>query len=160
MDLLAVMGNGFDTDKPETVGEGVDIVVVTELEGIIKETGPVSQQQNIELYRGDNRTFEVTVKDDDGNAVNITGASIKFSVKERISDSGYKFQKSSAQASEITITDAANGVYEVYLVPDDTQTLDIGSYEYDSQLTTSTGKVYTVVRGEFTILAEITRPVA
>lgn len=37
MDLLAEMSSGFDTDKPETVGEGADIIVVTELEGEIEE---------------------------------------------------------------------------------------------------------------------------
>ena len=114
--------------------------------------------QNVEIYRGDNRTFKVTCKDGAGVAVDIAGATIKFSVKEKIGDAGYKIEKSNAQASEIDITDAANGVYEIYLLPADTQNLDIGSYEYDSQLTTAVGKVYTTVRGEFTILAEISRP--
>lgn len=114
--------------------------------------------QNVEIYRGDNRTFKVTVKDGDGNAVNIAGASIVFSVKEKISDAAYIIQKSSSVGSEITITDAANGIYEVYLLPADSQNLDIRTYEYDSELTTSTGKIYTVVRGEFTVYAEITRP--
>ena len=114
--------------------------------------------QNIEIYRGDDRTFKVVCKDENDAVVNITGAAIKFSVKEKISDATYKVEKSSAQASEISITDGSNGEYEIYLVPADTQSLDIGSYEYDSELTTSGGKVYTVVRGEFIVLAEISRP--
>ena len=112
--------------------------------------------QNIEIYRGDNRTFKVTVKDGDGVVVDITGASIKFSVKEEISDTSYVIQKT--VGSGINITDAANGEYEVYIVPADTQNLDTKVYEYDSELTTSAPKVYTVVRGEFTVQAEITRP--
>ena len=119
-------------------------------------------KQDVEIYRGDNRTFKVTVKDGDGNAVNITGASIIFSVKEKIGDTGYNFQKKNTAAgggdSQIKITDAVNGIYEVYIVPTDTQTLDIGNYEYDSELTTATSKVYTVVRGELNIMDEITRP--
>lgn len=114
--------------------------------------------QNVEIYRGDNRTFQVTVKDGDGVAVDITGAAIKFSVKEEISDTDYEIQKT--VGSGITITDAANGIYEVYLLPADTQNMGVGIYEYDSELTTAGGNVYTVVRGEFTVQAEITRPVS
>lgn len=113
-------------------------------------------QQNIEIYRGDNRTFLVAVKDGDGAVVDITGASIKFSVKEEISDTDYVIQKT--VGSGITITGAANGIYEVYLVPADTQNIDVGVYEYDSELTTAAGNVYTLIRGEFTVQAEITRP--
>lgn len=113
---------------------------------------------NIEIYRGDNRTFKVTVTDGAGGAVDITGATIIFSVKEDISDTDYEIQKTSAQGSEITITDAGNGIYEVYLIPADTQNMDLGVYEYDSQLTTSASKVYTTVRGEFTVQGDVTRP--
>jgi hypothetical protein len=115
-------------------------------------------ERNVELYRGDNRTFKVTCKDGEGAVVNITGATIKFSVKEKIGDTTCKIEKSSAVATEINITDAVNGEYEIYLLPADTQNLDIGSYEYDSELTTTTGKVYTTVRGEFNVLADVTRP--
>lgn len=114
--------------------------------------------QNIEIYRGDDRTFKVIVKDEDDAVINITGAAIRFSVKEKISDVAYEIEKSRAVGAEIAITDAANGEYEIFLVPADTQDMDVGSYEYDSELTTSGGKVYTVVRGEFVVLAEISRP--
>ena len=118
--------------------------------------------RNIEIYRGDKRTFKVVCKDEIGAVVNIAGASIRFSAKERVSDVTYKMEKKNAAAggadSQINITDGVNGEYEIYLVPADTQSLDIGSYEYDSELTTSGGDPYTVVRGEFVVLSEISRP--
>jgi hypothetical protein len=95
--------------------------------------------------------------DGDDNPVSLAGGSAKFSVKKRLSDSQAKFEKSSAVSSEILITDPGNGIYEVYLVPSDTQDLEEGVYEYDSEVTTVTGKVYTVVRGKFVVLGETTR---
>jgi len=37
MDLLGAMSDGFDTDKPESLGSGTDIVEVTGLIGTITE---------------------------------------------------------------------------------------------------------------------------
>lgn len=114
--------------------------------------------QNIEIYRGDNRTLKVTIKGADGVVVDITNATIKFTVKKNVADEENKIQKTTNSASQISITDAANGEYEIYLLPADTQDMDVDNYEYDSELITAAGKVYTVVRGEFSILAEVTRP--
>lgn len=164
MDGLAVISNGLNTDCQPGSIQYIPVIVesltgeITIISNLIGSIEGLMANQNIELYRGDSRTFKVTVKDENGNAVDITGASIKFSVKERIGDASYVFQKTSAQSSEITITDAANGEYEVYIVPANTQNLDIVSYQYDSELIVATGEVYTIVRGEFTVLAEITRP--
>ena len=155
MDLPGIMSGGFGTDKQGNGGGGgTDIVYVTELKGTIEGLGT---SQIIKIYRGDNRTLKVSVMDGDDAPVSLAGGTAKFSVKKRLSNDQAKIDKSSGVGSEILITDPANGVYEIYLIPSDTQDLEEGVYEYDSEITTVTGKVYTVVRGKFVIQGEITR---
>lgn len=157
MDLLSSMSSGFDTDASRVPGGGVQVVVVTELDGIITEEGPVAQRQNVEIYRGDNRTFKIIAKDADGAVVNITGATAIFSVKKKLIDAAYIFQKTTANPAQISITEPTDGELEVYILPADTQEETPGDYEYDCQLTTS-GNVYTIVIGRFKIHSEVTRP--
>lgn len=118
----------------------------------------VNADGNISLYRGDSKTLEVAVTDKNGGPVDITGASLLFSAKEKLSDTAYVIQKDSVNAVEILITDAAGGVFQVYLIPADTQTQDIGLYYYDIQLTTSAGKVYTIKQATIKLLEDVTRP--
>jgi len=153
VDILGIMSNGFDNDKQVAIGSGTDIVYVTALKGVIEGAGT---QQIIKVYRGDSRTLKVSVKDENDVPVSIAGASARFSVKKRLSDGQSKIEKTSSLGSEILITDPANGEYEVYLTPPDTQDLEEGVYEYDSEITTVTGKVYTVTRGKFVVFGETT----
>ncbi len=153
MDLLRIMSGGFDTDKQSGGGGGTDIVYVTELKGTIEGLGT---NQIVRIYRGDNRTLKVSVVDGNDAPVSLAGVTVKYSVKIRLIENQAKIDKSSGVGSEILITNPANGVYEVYLIPSDTQDLEEGVYEYDSEITTVTGKVYTVVRGKFVVLVEIT----
>ena len=154
MDLLRIMSGGFGTDKQGGGAGGTDIIYVTKLKGTIEGLGT---SQIIKIYRGDNRTLKVSVVDENDAPVSLAGGAAKFSVKKWLSDNQAKIDKSSGVSSEILITDPANGVYEVYLIPSDTQDLEEGVYEYDSEITTVTGKVYTVVRGKFVVLGETTR---
>jgi hypothetical protein len=113
--------------------------------------------QEIEIYRGDNKTYEVTVVDADGAAFNLTGARIVFSVKSTTNDATYKFQLTSDTITEIEITDAVGGIFKVYLVPDNTNLLRPSKYVYDIEVQI-TGKIYTIIKDDFQIRAEVTRP--
>jgi hypothetical protein len=91
--------------------------------------------------------------------VDLTGATIKFTVKKKATDpdSEAVIAKSSANAAEINITDAAGGKAEIYLVPADTKDINAMSYVYDVELTTSTGKVYTLVKATLRVLEDVTK---
>ena len=78
-----------------------------------------------------------------------------FSVRNRANDVGHVFQKTSDIDSEIIITDALRGEYNVYIVPDDTRDLKEQLYAYDSELIDLAGKVYTVMTGGFNLSTEI-----
>lgn len=110
-----------------------------------------------EMYRGDNKTFQVTIKDSTGTAVNISGAGLKFTVKEAANDPSFKIQKTSASATEIDLTDPTNGIAEIYLVPDDTRNLKAGAYQYDVEYTDTSSKIYTVIKDTLTLLDDVTR---
>ncbi|MFQ5647323.1 MAG: BppU family phage baseplate upper protein [bacterium] len=114
--------------------------------------------KEINLYRGDDRTLEISVTDSQGQPVDLTGSSLKFSVKQSSSDVAYLVQKSSDFSSEISITDPIGGVFQIYLVPGDSNGLTPGAYQYDIELTSSAGKIYTVLRSELTVMDDITRP--
>ena len=115
---------------------------------------------DIEIYRGDNKTWEITVKDVSGEVVDITGAEIIMSVKKNVSDVSYLIQRKNLAAGgdsgQIEIIDAENGVFNLHLVPENTNNLRPSKYTYDIQATIS-GKVYTILFGGFGVLGDITR---
>lgn len=108
----------------------------------------------IEIYRGDNRTLEVRVTDSADQPVDLTGASIRFTVRKGV-DKEVLIEKTSSDPAQAKITDATGGVLEVYLVPADTKKLKPGGYVFDVEVTLSNGKVYTVVFGNFVLNGDV-----
>jgi len=140
-----------------------EIEAIDELEGTLSEDCNMTTSANITMYRGDNRTERVTVKDGDGVALPITGAKVWFTVKEDLddADSAAVFQRKNTAAggsdTEILITDGVNGVVEIYIVPANTSSLENGKFEFDVQVQLATGKTHTVTRGDFILLADVTK---
>lgn len=118
----------------------------------------------MDIYRGDHRTLELTVRDANG-AANLGGTSIWFTLKRDINDPDSKAvitKKNTAAGggdAQIKITDAPNGKAEIYIVPDDTNNLNPPAYplHFDVQVKTVGGEVYTVLKGTMNILADVTR---
>jgi len=107
----------------------------------------------IVMYRGDDRTVQLTVKKTDGTAFDLTGSTVTMYVKRRITD-----KDSEAVITKTgTLTDATNGVVEFYLTPSDTEDLtelaDNHPYPVDFQVVTDAGKKYTVLRTQFVLLS-------
>ncbi len=102
----------------------------------------------------------VIVKDEDGELVPLTGAEIRFSVKAKIDDADYTFQRSNSGAggNDTEIKIIADGEYEVYLVSANTQNITPRSYKYDSEVILPDGNNKTPVWGKLTIKADVTRP--
>ena len=109
------------------------------------------------MYRGDDKTFQLTVKDSDDVAVDITGATLNFSLKRDPNETSSLVTKSTDTVTEIDLTDPTNGIAEIYLVPSDTRDLSAGTYVYDVQITTSTGKIHTLVRANLILLDDVTQ---
>jgi hypothetical protein len=110
--------------------------------------------QTIVLYRGNDRTVQITVKKSDATAYDLTGCTIKMYVKKKPTD----LDAEAIITKTGTLTDAANGVAEFYLVPADTndatELKDNTPYPVDFEVTTAAGKAYTVLRTSFVILTK------
>lgn len=105
--------------------------------------------QNIEMYSGDSYDLEVTVTDENGAIVNISGASITWSLYKSVASPTLVSKGTST--SGITITDAVNGKFTVSLVPADTQKL-AGTYEHSAKLTDIRSYTSTIFVGTATII--------
>ena len=98
---------------------------------------------NFVMTAGDDKTLVVTVKDANGTAVNITGASIKWQCARSF---GKASDISKTTSSGISITDGANGVFTVTLTAANTESLR-GNFYHEAQLTDSGGAISTVLFG-------------
>ena len=110
-------------------------------------------KMQLSIFKGNDKTFEVHIRDETGRNFNLDGAEIIFMVKKTIKDEDKDavITKSSADADEIVITNPVGGLCEVYLVPDDTKNLPVKTYVYEVRAITGNGEVYTVVLDEFVI---------
>jgi hypothetical protein len=110
----------------------------------------------ISVYRGSTKTLVLTVRDQAGTAVNLTGAAIFFTVKNDADETLPVISKSTAVVTQIAITNPTLGVAQIYLVPSDTQNLDTRQYEYDIWVVLSTNNRHCVLRNVLTVEASIT----
>lgn len=99
-------------------------------------------EQDFELFAGDDFILEFTVTDEDGTALNITGASISWVVWD-----GSTAVLTKTTASGISITDAAAGEFRVTLAPADTYTLEPKAYAHGANVSIEAGAYMTVATG-------------
>ena len=85
------------------------------------------------------------------NAIDVTGASVKIDFKETID--GSAVLTFSTTNGLITIADGENGIIDI---EPSVITLDEGTYIYDMQITFTDGTVKTYLKGDWTILPDIT----
>lgn len=104
--------------------------------------------QNFDLHAGDEDTLAITITNEAGAAINITGAALRFGMARRLSDPAPLVEKS--DGAGITITDGPNGQCEIALAKADTVKLS-GSYAYEIEAIPSGGKDKTVLNGTIEI---------
>ncbi len=113
-----------------------------------------SSGRTITLIRGDSRNIQVTVKDSSGNAIDITGGTVFFTVnalEEPDDDTGAVITK------DVTShTDALSGVSTIELTSDDTD-VEPGEYWYDVQFVSTSGSVSSREKGKLLVVSDITR---
>jgi len=145
-----------------TTGSGhVDAMLgkVTTLVGqpLIAPGAVAGTGQDVARYRGDTVPIAFELGRD------ITGASLRFTVKRRATDpqSAALIAKSSGSGSQIVITDPATGKFAVKLLAADTASLlpdgRRAAFLYDVEMTLG-GAVETVAAGAFVLLPDVTTP--
>lgn len=111
----------------------------------------------IEVPRGASKTFRITVKDQNGVVVDITGSTLIFTVKRNIGDRDPVIQKKTSNPTEGAVTIPTIGEAEFYLLAGDTVTLDPRAYAFDVWITLSTGKRYQIIApSDFTVVRAVT----
>ncbi len=106
---------------------------------------------DLQIYRGDDKTWEVTFKDGDGVAINITGWTVYFTVKEKDSDTDANAKISKTITSHVNPT---GGITDIILVPTDTSSLK-GNYYYDIRIKKGSGEKITVLVGTLEVLKNV-----
>jgi hypothetical protein len=104
---------------------------------------------NITHIRGDTFSRSIQFSGTTG-PIDITGSVIRFSVKKRETDSSPIIQEI------LNISDPTQGIVQCIVPASVMKTLDPGSYIYDMEWTDSNGNVKTVMRGNLTIIYDVT----
>ena len=108
----------------------------------------ITQPKNtIRIIRGTSKTLELSVIDEEGDAVDLAGARVIMSVKRTLDEKAPLFAKDSAKGSaQVEIQSPTKaGKADIYLLPSDTHTLDVGDYLFDVWVILSSGKRYAVI---------------
>lgn len=110
----------------------------------------------LSVYRGDDKDWNLTFKNSNGVAINLTGSKIFFTVKKNRSDADSVALIKKDVASHV---DAVGGLSKISLTHSDTA-VDVGIYFFDIQLVDGAGNVATVVAGTFVVTQDVTVRVA
>ena len=108
----------------------------------------MAQNQLLEMFRGENRTFSLAARDYANNPSNLTGKTVTW----KIAFPPYEPDWPEAIFTKTgTVTDAANGLFTVAVVPADTFYLSEGNYTHQAYTTDTSGSVSLVTEGLFHI---------
>jgi hypothetical protein len=113
----------------------------------------------VELFTGDSKAFMVNVVDDNGNAIDLTGASVIW----QLAANNWKSDptamallvKDSTNAGEILL---AAGSFTVNIASGDTAGMTEGTYYQEAQVTLSDGTVGTPLTGTVKIKPNLIAP--
>jgi hypothetical protein len=110
-----------------------------------------SSQADLCWTRGDSGRLDVSVKDADGAAHNLTGATLFLTVKSALTDA----DSAAVIRKEVTSHDsAAGGLSHFDLLTTDNATA--GTRYYDVQIKGADNKVYTLFGGLWKVLSDVT----
>jgi hypothetical protein len=110
-----------------------------------------SSQADLCWTRGDSGRLDVSVKDADGAAYNLTGSTLFLTVKNELTDA----DSAAVIRKEVTShSNAAGGISHFDLLTTDNATA--GTRYYDVQVKDSTNKIYTLFGGLWKVLSDVT----
>ncbi len=116
--------------------------------------------KRLSLTRGDSQKYTLTLKDgSSGTAFCLKNWVVYFTLKTNyaLPDSKASLQKIVSTFSDTT--SGTTGIAEVEIVPADTKDLTPGEYDYDFAVVTSANKHYTIMKGKFDLLYDVTQTV-
>jgi hypothetical protein len=119
--------------------------------------GGANVAEEIEIFRGDDKTFNLTVQDDGGSAVDLTNGVVRFTVRTDFNSKNKLIEKDSESIGGIVITDPTGGKADIQIDSANTRNPNmLGEYVYDVEVELSTGKKSTVIQSSFTVKGDVT----
>jgi len=106
----------------------------------------------LNIYKRDDVTINLTVKDSDGVAIDITGYKFWLTAKSNPTDSD---ADAAIQKTVTSHSDPTNGITAIVLTKTDTD-IDVGTYAYDIQMRDTNDKITTLVKDDLIIKQDIT----
>lgn len=105
---------------------------------------------DITRYRGDTKSFRVVITDN-GEPIDLTACTVKLTVNSNLNPTD-----SSTQLFQLTgtFTDPTNGI-AVFSIGSNAD--HVGYFFFDIQVTDNIGETFTVTKGAFTMLQDITK---
>lgn len=107
----------------------------------------IPKQKNLTVYRGDAWAIQLAVKDN-GSVVDLTGIPILSQVKRDTNKTTPYLIQLRVEREDV------DGIFVLYLTPEDTANLDSGTYKYDVQVGNST-----LIYGDFLIMPDVSRAI-
>ena len=102
------------------------------------------------LRQGQDATLTVTVTDTAGDAVDLTGASVRFVMGRNYTDSFAVDSNASPQSATATVSNGSGGIITV-LISDTVMDDLIGDYLYEVKVTDASGNESVVTEGTITV---------
>lgn len=107
---------------------------------------------NLIIDQGANFSSDITVKDANGNAFNLTGYTAEAKMAK-----GYASTRTRTTITSTIASDPTTGVVSLTLTAAQTAALDAERYVYDVEITqTSSGSVTRVIEGIITVRPNVT----
>lgn len=108
---------------------------------------------DFEFPRGDTKVFKFKLQDKNGEELSLSATDRLFlTAKKNHKSTEVIFQKTIGNGIELK----DDGYYYVTIYPDDTNSLNYGSFGYDIEIKTATGIVKTLCIGSITLTEEYT----
>lgn len=108
------------------------------------------------IFQGSTFERNMTYSDENGTAVDLTGATIRMQARKTV-DSATPLIDISTDASGITITSAVDGEFQILLTAAETTALDFKTAVYDLEVEFPSGEVRRVLEGIIEFRKEVTR---
>lgn len=109
--------------------------------------------QNFELVSGNDKTLRFTALDEFDAIINLNGATIVWAFAN--SEKAKAPLITYTSPTNVTITDADNGLFEVAIQSADTEDLKGGDYYHECRLTSAAGNKITLAYGAVSLLDNI-----
>ena len=113
----------------------------------------------INIIRSNTKNFTITFKDSNGDAIDITGYTVWFTVRSTIPSTSVTDDTGAIIAIKQEsgdLTDPTNGITQFTLTSSNTN-IDTGTYYYDIQYSTDGTDRYSNSIGKFIVAPDITR---